>query len=76
MNHSTTGVGVGAIFFVNIVIIIAVICGVVWGCNKVREKGLKGCIETVWDGPDTNSVPVPIVPDLEPEPIANANPIE
>lgn len=40
----------------NIALLVAIVCGVVYGCNKIREKGLKGCVESVWNGP-TNAVP-------------------
>jgi hypothetical protein len=55
------------IFIINISIIIAIICGVVYGCNKIREKGLKGVAESVWNGP-TNPAPVKaVVTNTSPE---------
>ena len=53
----TIGTGVGVIFLINIAIMIAVVCGLVWGCNKIKDKGLKGCVESVWSGPATNALP-------------------
>ena len=47
--------GIGVIFVINIAIIIAIISGVVYGCSKVRQHGLKGCVERIWNG-NTNSV--------------------
>jgi hypothetical protein len=51
------GIRTGAllIFLINISVFIAVIVGVVWGCNKIQEKGLKGCVEAVWEGDSTNA---------------------
>ena len=59
--------GIGVIFFVNIAIIILVlvITGVVWGCNKVTEIGLKGCVEAVWEGDSTaTNAPAPASTNL------------
>lgn len=27
--------------------------GIAWGVNKINQKGLKGCVERIWNG-DTN----------------------
>jgi hypothetical protein len=55
--------GFGVMVIINLAIIVAFVCGVVWGCNKVKEKGLKGCVESVWEGDNTNAPPATIVPE-------------
>jgi len=59
MRNFESGVktGIAGIFVANIIIIALVISGIVWGCNKVREKGLKGIAESVWNGNTNGNVP-------------------
>ena len=56
IENTCKGSFVGILIF-NIVILVVVICGLVWGCNKIKDKGLKGCVESVWSGPATNALP-------------------
>ena len=34
---------------------IAIVSGAVWGISKISKHGLKGCVERVWNGPNTNN---------------------
>ena len=52
--ESRVKAGVAFTFVLTVAIMIAIVCGVVYGCNQIRDKGLKGVVESVWEG-DTNS---------------------
>ena len=46
--------GTGCFIIVaNIIILIAIIFGVVAGCNYIKNKGLKGAVDAVWNGTNT-----------------------
>lgn len=52
MSGFETGVKsfIGATFVVVIVMIVLTIIGIIYGCNYVRENGVKGVVESVWNG--------------------------
>jgi hypothetical protein len=56
-NRTKNGIfGMGCfIVIINIIIFVAVIAGIIAGCNYVRKNGLKGAVDAVWNG-DTNNV--------------------
>ena len=41
---------------VGVVILALIVCGCVWGCKQVKEKGLKGIGNELWNGTETNQV--------------------
>jgi len=47
-----------AAFIINALIIITVltliVCGCVWGCRSIQQKGLKGTLNGIWEGPTNN----------------------
>ena len=36
---------------ITLIIVSVVIGGIIWGVKTVKERGLKGCVERVWNGP-------------------------
>jgi hypothetical protein len=48
-------VAVGLVFVATILVIVLLVSGLVYGCKQVKEKGLKGVTESVWNGSDTNA---------------------
>jgi len=57
-NTARNGIaGMGcAIVICNIIVGIAIIVGIVAGCNYVKSKGLKNIANSVWEGEGTNTV--------------------
>lgn len=45
-----------AMFVITAIVIVLFIGGAIWGVKKVNEKGLKNCVEQVWNGPTNTSV--------------------